>query len=123
MDKRTTRVFRLQQFASGGIGRVLILGALTCAGAIEAHAVTQAIDQLQPGARRGVLQQTAGGVVRIDGVKYPLASDAVILTSRGKPLRPKLLEKMNGRQIKVQYWFATGAAKGEIVKIFISARK
>jgi len=123
MDKRTTRILRLQEFASAGMARVLILGALICAGAIEAHAVTGAVDQLQPGARRGVLQQTAGGVVRIDGVRFPLASEAVILTSKGNALRPKLLEKMNGRPVKVQYWFGAGATKGEIVKMLIMPRK
>jgi hypothetical protein len=123
MDKGTTRIFRLQRFTLAGIGRVLIVGALTCAGAIEAHAVTEAIDQLLPGARSGVLQQTGGGVVRIDGVTYPLASDAVILTGTGSPMRPQLLEKMNGWQVEVQYWFGTGAVKGEIVKMLIIARK
>ena len=111
MDKRTTRVLR-----------ALILGLLICAGAIEARAA-DALGPVLPGARSGVLQQTAGGLVRIDGVKYPLASDAVILTGRGSSVRPKLLEKMNGRPVTVQYWFGTGATKGEIVKMLILPRK
>ena len=120
---RRTRILRLQRFASVGIGRVVIVGALTCVGAVEAHAVTGASEQLLQGARSGVLQRTVGGLVRIDGVNYSLASEAVILTSRGSSVRPRLLEKMNGRPVKVQYWFGTGATKGEIIKLIISERK
>ena len=120
MDKRTTRVLRLQRFTSAGIGRVLILGLLTCAGAIDARAA-EAPDPILQGGRSGVLQQTSGGIVQIDGVKYPLAAQAMIQTSRGSVLSAKLLEKM--RQVNVQYVLGTGATKGEIVRILIPAER
>jgi hypothetical protein len=122
MDKRTTRILRLQRFASAGIGRALILGLLICAGAIEAHAA-EALGPVLPGARSGVLQQTGGGIVRIDGVKYPLADQALIQTNRGSLLTAKLLEKMNGQHVNVQYLLGTGARKGEIVRIIILAQR
>lgn len=122
MNKRTTWIARLQRSASAGIGRVLFLGALSCAGAIDAHAA-EATDPILPGGRSGVLQHTSGGVARIDGVKYPLAEQVMIQTGRGGLLSAKLLEKMNGQHVNVQYLLGTGAMKGEIVRMIISVQR
>jgi hypothetical protein len=119
MEMRTTSILRVQRLARVAIVRVLIVGALTCVAAFEAHAVP---GMLEPGGRSGVLQQTVSGVVRIDGVNYPLAAGAVIQTSRGIVLRPKMLEKMRGH-MEVQYWLGTGAMSGEIVHMVLSARQ
>jgi len=122
MDKPLTMILRLHRFAAAGIGRGLILGALTCAGAIGAHAA-EAPGPILPGALSGVLQQASASNVRIDGVKYPLAAQVMIQTSRGNLLSPKLLEKMNGRGVNVQYLLGTGAMKGEIVRIIIPVQR
>ena len=119
MKKRTTSIRRLQRLARVGIARALMVGALACLAAFEAQAVT---GMLEPGGRDGVLQQTVRGVVRIDGVNYPLAAEAVIQTSRGSVLRPKMLEKMKGH-MEVQYWLGTGAMNGEIVHMVLGARQ
>jgi hypothetical protein len=119
MEMRTTSILRVQRLARVAIVRVLIVGALTCVAAFEAYAVP---GMLEPGGRSGVLQQTVSGGVRIDGVNYPLAAEAVIQTSRGIVLRPKMLEKMRGH-MEVQYWLGTGAMSGEIVHMVLSARQ
>ena len=137
MDTRITRILRLQRFASARIGRGLLFGALICAGTIEAHAVdmagpippgarsgaAEAPDPIVPGARTGVLQQTSAGSVRIDGVKYPLAAQAMIQTTTGSSLTPKLLEQLNGQRMNVQYLLGTGDTKGEIIRIILPAQR
>jgi hypothetical protein len=104
------------------MGRALFLGVLSCSGATATHA-TEAPDPILPGARNGVLQRTFGGSVLIDGVKYPLAAQAMIQTSKGSVLSAKLLETLNGQRVKVQYVVGTGTLKGEIVRIVLPAQR
>jgi hypothetical protein len=47
----------------------------------------------------------------------------MIQTGRGDVLSAKLLEKMNGQHVNVQYVLGTGAMKGDIVRIIIPAQR
>jgi len=119
MNTAATRLERLRRCVWFSLAGWLIGGALTGALALEPQG-TKKLDPRLPGVRSGVLQQTVRGVTRIDGLSYPLAKEAIIQTSKGNQVLPKSLERMNGRQLKIQYWLGTDVSKGQIVQMLIT---
>jgi hypothetical protein len=119
MDTAVTRLQRLRRCVWFNLGVFLIGGALTGALALEPHGTTRRLDPTLPGVRSGVLEQTVRGVTRIDGIGYPLAKGAIVQTSKGNQVLPKSLERMNGRQLKIQYWLGTDVSRGQIVQMLI----
>ena len=82
------------------------------------QADTPRVDRSLPGARAGVMTETRGNTLRIDGYSYELSPSALIESAKGKMLDSRALARLSGIDTEVQYW--TGPSVRQITQIVVT---
>jgi hypothetical protein len=81
---------------------------------------TPIFDPNLPGGRTGVFQQAKGGLIQIDGMKYPLSATPVIRSDSGQAMAAESLERLSGLNLTTQYWFGSGSTGGQIIQMVLT---
>jgi hypothetical protein len=77
------------------------------------------VNQALPGARLGILTNTAKGTVRIGRDTYTLPPDVILEDDKGNSLTWKDLVVFNGFDQVVKYWLGTGPTNNQITQMIV----